>query len=907
MDIIGWSDELALGIETVDAEHKRLLSLITQAETARLGGERRRAVRFLRVFFGEFSKHFQREAGLLTKLDTAVLAQRRSEFLTSQSVLQAHPLDADDIDLIEHVTVYAHAWLLDHIVRQDLPHRDAFWLNGVPPVSRRPFWQRLDILKLRWRIALLAAVPLAALAFLVFTMVQELRHQADSMELLSEMNALNGDVGVLVHELQRERGLGSLYMADRAVGPDRFLAQVQRTNEAQGQFRNTALALEAKGIPTAAKQVLENAVVAMDLVPFIRVDVLAGRFAGIENMDNYSTAIDDLSAVVPEVIHSVLPSDFASNTLAYTFLLKAKEQAGRERAHGLAMISGGAPTRSVETMHELATKQNAYIEAFIGLAPKDLARSIQVITGPESTLYLGLSARLGAGELQGIGAQEWFDASSRRIDAMNDVQTQMVMRLARDANELQQAAYRRTLWLGGGLAVLLVLSCGMVAALGWSILPPLRRIGVTIQRLAKGDRALDIPGQEAGDELGEMARSVQSLKERLVLGDLLAARRWTENAERLRAVTDNLPGVVFHVDQSQGRPPIVTCVSRKLREITGLSPAAVVNKPMRTLLRHLLRPEDWPAVLLALHRAGPQPLDFEFRVRATSDGKPRWMRVLASPTRSDYGWVWNGVALDVTNLKRAEEEHARMTAELADFCRTRTTSQLTRSIGRELTALVDPLAEHAERAMRSLAFTDAARPEMLAMLDVTEQIRSLTDRLTDMGGGNGGERQPVDVISVISDRLRAIRELLPEHGIDSHLDGLGSQVLSTPMEMERVAAYLCSRMPMDGARLFLTSDIVTDEQGSRWLRLSADHVLASGGSDGITPERRTFAVRQQDRDNEFSLMMTRAIVEGCGGWLEVHRQPRGGGSVDICLPVFADEQNNVVEFRGGPKWQRTRL
>ncbi|MCR6628936.1 MAG: nitrate- and nitrite sensing domain-containing protein [Magnetospirillum sp.] len=906
MEIIGWSDELALGIESIDIEHKRLLSLIAQAEAARLGGERRKAVRLLRLFLGEFGKHFEKEADLLAGMDAAAMAQRRSEYLTSQAVLQAHPLDADDIDLIEHVTVYAHAWLLDHIVRQDLPHRAAFWRRGEAPPVRRAFWQRFDVLKLRWRIALLAAVPLVALAFLVVTVVDELHHQAKSMDLLRDMNALNGDVGLLVHELQRERGLASLYMADRSVGPERFMAQVQRTDEALVRFNQTAVALEAKLAHGGAKQVLENAIVAMDLVPFIRVDVLAGRFEGIENIDNYSTAVDDLSAVVPEVIHSVLPSDFASNTLAYLFLLQAKEQAGRERAYGLAMISRGAPARSVETMYEFATKQKAYMDGFMGLAPKDLARALQVANGPESNLFMGMRARLDAGEATGIGAQEWFDAASRRIDAMNDVQSRMIARLAADASSLQEAAYRRTLWLGGGLAALLMVSCVMVAVLGWSILPPLRRIGATIQRLARGERALDVPGQEAGDELGDMARSVQSLKERLVHGDLLAARRWTENAERLRAVTDNLPGVVFHVDQSHDRQPIVTCVSRKLREVTGLPAAEVVNKPMRALLRRLLRAEDWPAVLLALHRAGAQPLDFEFRLRDTVGGRPRWLRVLASPTRTEQGWMWNGVALDVTSLKRAEEEHARMTAELANFCRSRTTSQLTRSIGRELAALVEPMADHVERAVRAVAFTDPARPEMLAVMDAAEQIRALIDRLSDMGNDARGERYAVDVVAVLTERLQAIRDLLPEHAIDSRLGGLGAHVLSTQAEMERVGAYLCSRMPADGSRLEVSAEIADDDLGRRWLRLSVDHVASTGGNDGGAPERRPFAVHQQDRDSEFSLAMTRAIVEGCGGWLDIRRQSQEGMVIEVCLPVVESGKSNVIEFRGGAKWQKTR-
>lgn len=906
MDAIEWNDELGLGVEAIDTEHRRLLSLIAQAENARSGGDRRKAVRLLRLFLGEFDKHFEKELGLLAGLDAAALAQRRSEYLTSQAVLQAHPLDADDVDLIEQVTVYAQAWLLDHIVRQDLPRRHAFWRKGQAPVARRPFWQRLDIIKLRWRIGLLAVVPLAALAFLVVIVAGELRHDAQSMDLLREMNGLNGEVGRLVYDLQHERGLAALYMANRAAGPDRFLAQIGRTNESHDRFDLATQALSAKLKPGPAKLVLENANVAMDLIPRIRVSVLAGNFDGIENIDNYSTAIEDLNAVVPGVVRAVLPSNFATNTLAYMFLLQAKEQAGRERAFGLAILSGGARGHSFKTMRELATEQQAFVDAFVELAPRDLSRALQVANGGGTSMFMGLRTRLEAGQTYDISAEEWFDAASQRIDAMNDVQSQLIERLAVDAAALQEASYRRAVWLGGGLAGLLLLSFIMVAVLGWSILPPLRRIGTAIQRLASGERALDVPGQEAGDELGAMARSVQSLKERLVHGDLLAARRWTENAERLRAVTDNLPGVVFHVDQSPGRTPIVTCVSRKLREITGLEPADAVDVPVRVLLRKLLRAEDWPVVLLALHRAGAQPLDFEFRLRGTVQGRPRWLRVLASPTRSERGWVWNGVALDVTGLKRAEEDHARMTAELSRFHRAQTTSQLTRSIGQELTLLLRPVLSHAEHAARSLDFAEPARADVLAIMGAAEQIRLLSERVTDMGGGDDeGGRIAVDVVAVLAERIQAMRDLLPSHAIEARLATAGASVLATRAEVERLITYLCSRTGGEGGRLTVDADTMTDDQGRPWLKLSVGHAAAMGGGEHL-PEQRSFSVRPQDRDSAVSLAMIRAIVEGCGGWLEVRRNSEGGGIVDVCLPVHEAELNNVIEFQGVSKWQKTR-
>jgi len=895
MTAFEWSDELTIGIDSVDAEHRQLITLVGRAETARLDGNIRAAVRLLRQFLGEFDRHFDKELRLLSSLTSAQLAQRRSEHLTSQAVVLAHPLGADDVQLIEQVTSYARAWLTDHIVRQDLPYRHAFWGQQTDSARRGRFSRRLDFIKLRWRIALLAAIPLLALIGLTTAVVLDLCQQSRSMLLLRQLNDLNGEVGRLVHELQRERGMATLFTAGKRDHPERLLEQIKRTDEAHGRFDLAAAALVTKLPDGPAKQIIDNAVVALDIVPEIRSDVVSGSFDGVETIEIYTTAIDDLSAVVPVVVRAILPSNFATDTQAYMFLLDVKERAGRERAAGVAMLGGGTRGHSTKSLQELVTEQQAFAGGFLQLAPPDLARQFGEADVADP-LFTGLRHRLAAGETAGITIEEWSDAAGARIERINLVQTSLIERLATDAGSLQQGAERRALLLGGALGALLLISLAMVAALGWSILPPLRRIGTTIQRLSKGVRTLDVPDLAAGDELGDIARSVQSLKERLVQGDLLEARRWTENAERLRAVTDNLPGVVFRIDQPGTRSATVACVSRKLREITGLPPADVVDMPLRMLLRRLLRPEDWPVVLMALHRAGAQSLDFEFRLRDTHHGRPRWMRVLASPTRTDTGWVWDGVALDVTGLKRAEEEQARMTAELGRVYRAQTTTQLTRGIGQELAILLQPVVAHAQRAARTLGFADPAREDVLGMLSAAERIGTLAEHIAGMGAGSEGGRVPIHVVSAVADGLDTMRGLLPSLAIDTSLDGGEALVMSTSAEMERLVTHLCAFAAEtlgNQGRLTVTSAIVASELG-RGLKLSFD---------GPTAHRTRLPV---GHGIEFPLAMARAIVEGCGGWIETRRDPDGGPLIEVTLPINDQGGDNVIDLQGVAKWQKSR-
>ncbi|MCA1909131.1 MAG: methyl-accepting chemotaxis protein [Magnetospirillum sp.] len=64
--------------------------------------------------------------------------------------------------------------------------------------------------------------------------------------------------------------------------------------------------------------------------------------------------------------------------------------------------------------------------------------------------------------------------------------------------------------------------------LGRSISRPLRRLNAATQALADGQRSLQVPGTEAGDEIGEMARSVEIFRQGLIRADSLQAEQ--ENA-----------------------------------------------------------------------------------------------------------------------------------------------------------------------------------------------------------------------------------------------------------------------------------------------------------------------------------------------------------------------------------------
>lgn len=660
MAAMAWSDDLRIGSPVIDEQHESLADLLTSAHAAFQAGEVDQALGRLRDFLRDFAAHFAEEQQVLARAGSDQVAARDRDWRNAHFLFAAHPLEADDVEVIGQLLNAAGAWLTDHIIRQDEPVRA---LLAQAPARRR---LRFDMVKLRWRIALLALVPLAALAALGLAYGVDLQRNAASMRLMARMNLLNGEVGDVIHELQHERGLATLVLHDRRLGRDMLSAQIRRTQAAAAALRATASGIEGELPPGPVRARLEGALLSLELVDEVRGDIASGSFDAVETMDFYTTAIEDLAAVVPDVVRSFLPSDFAKLTFAQVFLQQAKERAGQERTAGVAVLSSAAPEQHANaSVRDLAAEQRALGAGFVALAPSELGNAYRAAERTEEGPRNWMRVRLEAGDLTQLSAGEWFEVSSRYIDALRAVETQVNARLQAEAARLERQTQRRFLMLGGGMVGLGLVSLAMVLSLGWSTLPPLVRLAGAVRRLANGERTVAIPGLDARDELGAVARSVQQLKQRLVHGDLLEARRLTTNAERLRVVADNTPGIVFRVFQPDQGRAVLVCTSRKLKDITGLSPAEVVDAPLRRLLARLVEPTDRAGLLRLLHRPEPSPLSFEFRLRRSHPGLPRWLRVVVSPSPTEGGWLWDGVALDVTALKAAERERRAIADHLA--------------------------------------------------------------------------------------------------------------------------------------------------------------------------------------------------------------------------------------------------
>lgn len=132
--------------------------------------------------------------------------------------------------------------------------------------------------------------------------------------------------------------------------------------------------------------------------------------------------------------------------------------------------------------------------------------------------------------------------------------------------------------------------------------------------------------------------------------------RLHETEERLLNIADNIQGIVFQQVMRPNGEIAFTYVSEGARSVLGVEPRELINDGEMFL--DLVDPADRGQFLDAMHRSSQMmtPMESDLKI-VTRQGEERWLRSWSKPWRmADGGLVWDGVALDVTDRKRAEDE-----------------------------------------------------------------------------------------------------------------------------------------------------------------------------------------------------------------------------------------------------------
>lgn len=895
-------------IGMVEGEHARLLDLLTKIETAHARGQRRAVSRLLRSFLTAFDRHFEMEARVLRELGCADLDRRHSEFITSRSWLVSHPIDLSDSEQMGRIIAFVRAWLFDHVGRQD----GALVQGGAHGSRRRRFLRRMsfDFIPLRWRLMLIGVIPLAIMLGLTSMFFLGLLDGLRSADLLRDVVAIDARLDDLVFELQEEGNQAVMIVGSPRRERVLFEEQLARTDAALARFREVAARIRVAIPDRSVVDALDNADASLALLPRSRSDVQIGSYDVYSTIEYYVTIVADLMEISPAATRQLAPSDVARRVSAWNFMSKARERAGAERLLGTSLLSGvmiSVMSHDPRYVSQFATEQETLARTFLGLTDGRIA-SLFTAALTVSPMMDNMRRSFDAEAVSRPTALDWSDTTGLRLQRMRTVEKKLAAELEDQATAFYERSKHHVTLVGGGILLVVSISSALISLVGVSVLPPLHRLGMALRRLADGERLVTVPDTSGRDEVAELARDVVALRDRLLVGDLLEARRGTETVDRLRATLDNLPGIVFRVAQMHGEGARVVAVSRKLQQLVGLRDKEVLDRPLGTVLRACIEPSDRLALLHFLRRIGTGPFDFECRLRRGTDKRQVWVRILASSVETANGRLWDGVALDVTATKLAEAERRRLQEELDRRHLSQATYRLASGIGVELSQLWSPLRDNAERILRELPSGTPMWRAARAIHDIALRTQRLAEQLhlTLDGGRTDGV---VDVVERLAAVLAA-QDLPVPQGVllETHFDGREARVSCDGEAVDHMIANLVSyvgeTLGSDPGIVSIRTDVRDVEGGS--------HLCISVRDDRSVQAPRTLSkvLRMQTsrvtagRGEELSLAIVRLVVDGARGWIQSRVTAHGGSTLEIFLPVAVVSATNVIRLERAPQWSK---
>ncbi len=399
------------------------------------------------------------------------------------------------------------------------------------------------------RIWIAVLIPVAGMLAFSIHGVAGKYEDVQRMRSFRELTALAPVIGASVHELQKERGMSVGFIGSRgAKFGDRIGAQRALSD---GRLRTLTGALsrfetQPAAAPLAGQIAQTRSALARLADERAAVDHLAQSQPQVAGY--YTGLIGGLLSMVEQL--AVMDNDarLSKAITAYTQLLQGKERAGQERAVGAGGFGAGRfETAAYRHFIALIAQQNAYFATFRAYAAPDERQALAQALASPAALAVDRMSQIAydspfTGNTGHVDTAVWFDTITRKIDLLKGVEDKVAGNLGDLAAAIQAGAWHAFLWTLGAMALLFALALSVAWAIAADISRPLGRVIAGMKDLSAGDYGHGTDGADRQDQIGDMARAVETFRQGLIRAEDLARQQQSERdaKDRRARVIDSL-------------------------------------------------------------------------------------------------------------------------------------------------------------------------------------------------------------------------------------------------------------------------------------------------------------------------------------------------------------------------------
>ena len=437
------------------------------------------------------------------------------------------------------------------------------------------------------RLLTIVAVPTAGLLAISAMSISNELAKLGQIERSRDLLAVSTRANALVHEAQKERGMSAGFLASGGAKFASVLPEQRRSTDAAAQgLRGVAANVGSAG--EEDRTALARSLASVDALSGTRSQIDRREIAAPESFASYTRVIEGLLEVADGVARGSESGAMVRHAAAYQAFARAKEFAGRERATLNAVFAADAPLdgEALARVASLIATQDTYLATFRGHAsPAATTLAAERLADGRFRALADLRrtalARASTGHF-GVQSAVWFSAITAKIDAMKEVEDDLVVGIGAELDAEAKAARR-------GVAIHVAILIGILGV-------AIALAGFHARQLLRHIRGL---GQEAGrlrdavvdgriDERGDLARvheefrgivaginaMMDAYQRPLHLTNGIAAK--FANGEVPEAITEELRGEFDVLKQNWNE--VTAAARRRAEDLRSLTRAAIEGR-----------------------------------------------------------------------------------------------------------------------------------------------------------------------------------------------------------------------------------------------------------------------------------------------------------------------------------------
>jgi PAS domain S-box-containing protein len=372
-------------------------------------------------------------------------------------------------------------------------------------------------------------------------------------------------------------------------------------------------------------------------------------------------------------------------------------------------------------------------------------------------------------------------------------------------------------------------------------------------------------------------------------------QKHTENAlleahQHLESLVAAIPGVVYQFLVTPAHEWKFLYVSEGIQDLYGVSPEAALHD--QNALSERIHPEDREAHRQAVLEAAR---DFKFWAHEhrilTPNGQLKWVRGYAQPVRQqDGGVLWNGVLLDWTDRKLAEEEKLHLQHQLQQAQKMESLGSLAGGVAHDMNNVLGAILGLASAHIGSQPYGSPLHKALDTICKATERGGKMVKSLLSFARQAPAEESRLDLNAILSEQVTLLeRTTLSKVRLQLNLEADLRPILGDASALAHAFMNLCvnavDAMPDKGTLTLHTRNVDHD-----WVEVVVED---NGiGMPKVVLEKAMdpfFTTKEVGKGTGLGLSMVFSTVTAHRGQIELQSEPGQGTRVLLRFPACEQE------------------